>query len=427
MSGKRVDLDAIQDGKNFEKAKLVIQDVDIDDAIAADKYSQDPNILAPSEKPKTPRIHVQDTGIEDAISQPRGDDSVITVTTDSAKRNIIAPEGKYSSKDIANAIKSAMKSQQSAKGMISVHNSQQASIPYIKPPSENPVHVGTPAPSQTLIESERAKQEDLEAAADMMPKTDAEKHVFWKTKLQTLRMRFRDITIPKEIADLHWREVRKIYYMQLDRVSINKNVDSYKLIMIVMFFILEYIGTRFIKVDIAGFSVHSIRSMHRYQQLLIELGEKDYSFIGENWPVEIRLGILVFVNAIIFVIAKMIFKYTGQDMSEEFFKLYNNLGNETVEIPDDVGMDAPGPGGGGDNGMMGILGNILGAFGGGGGGGGGGGINLGGLFGGGNTKTDKAKTSSHSGPASGAATEDGESRVPPARYRRKKKKNAAAE
>ena len=125
--------------------------------------------------------------------------------------------------------------------------------------------------------------------------------------------------------------------------------------------------------------------MHRYQRLLIELGEKDYSSFGSDWPVEVRIMGLMVVNAIIFVIAKAIFKVTGNDMSDEFFKLFDQMGSQTVEedienLPQSVGMDSPAPesknaqGGG----LMGMLSGVLGALGGGGGSGGGGG--LGSLF-----------------------------------------------
>jgi hypothetical protein len=37
-----------------------------------------------------------------------------------------------------------------------------------------------------------------------------------------------------------------MYYIELDRVSISKNVDSYKMVMIIGFVIVEFIGARFL-------------------------------------------------------------------------------------------------------------------------------------------------------------------------------------
>jgi hypothetical protein len=228
-----------------------------------------------------------------------------------------------------------------------------------------------------VLDEDDKKEDDEkdEDDFDMMPKTPAEKHTYWKTRLQILKKSYRDVTIPPGVADLDWSELRKLYYIELDRVSLSKNVESYKLIMLVLFFICEGVGAKLFKIDITGFTVHSWRSMSRYERLLIELGEKNYSSFGENWPVELRLAGLVFVNAIIFVLAKYIFKLTGQNMSDDFFELFNSLGNQSVEteLPKDAGMDAPNPNAApdGGGGLMGILGSLLGGGG------------LGNLFGGG--------------------------------------------
>ena len=186
--------------------------------------------------------------------------------------------------------------------------------------------------------------------------------------------------------------------------------------MIVLFFIVEGVGARIFKLDITGFTVHSWRSMHRYERLLIELGEKNYSSFGDNWPIEMRLAGLVFVNAIIFVLAKYIFKLTGQDASDEMYTLFNSLGSQSVEteLPKNAGMDAPSPagkGGGDGGGLMGMLGSLL----------GGGGLGgLGALFGGG-------KGGAGGGGAKPAPADDGERIKPPTYAPRRKKKAAKTE
>jgi hypothetical protein len=217
--------------------------------------------------------------------------------------------------------------------------------------------------------------------------------------------------------------------MEMDRVSITKNVEMYKMVMIILFFVLEYVGTNFLKVDVKGFAVHSMRSMYRYERLLIELGEKNYSSFADNWPVELRLGGMVLVSAIIYCIAKYIFKLTGQDMSDDFFELFNNLGNATVEadLPAGVGMDTPGPGAEGGNnqgggGLMGMLSGLMGNLGGGNGGGGGGLADiLGGLMGGGNQKPQQPQGAAKEGEEVDA---DG-NRIKPPTFRRKKRKPKA--
>jgi hypothetical protein len=289
---------------------------------------------------------------------------------------------------------------------------------------KKPIQSGIKIPEPEMSERAKAQMkedEEVHEEIDMMPRTADEKHLYWKTRLQILKTRFTDVTIPKNCADMPWESLRKIYYIEMDRVSISKNVEGYKMIMIVMFFILEYVGARFLKINITGFTVHSLRTMHRYERLLIELGEKDYGSFASNLPVEVRLCGLVMVNAVIFVIAKYVFKVTNQDASDEFFDLFQNLGNATVEadLGENAGMEAPAPGSdGGNNGILGMLGGLLGNLTGGQGGGGGG---LGGLFsaftGGGNA----APAAKDEGGKTG---DDDENRIKPPTFRRKKKKKA---
>jgi hypothetical protein len=273
-----------------------------------------------------------------------------------------------------------------------------------------------PEPSDKEKSGKKKDGEDSDGEIDMMPQTEAEKHNYWKTRMQILKSKFPDVTIPKTVNDLDWSEIRKIYYVEMDRVSITKNVEMYKMAMIVMFFVLEYAGTNYLKIDVKGFSVHSMRSLHRYERLLIELGEKNYSSFADNWPVEFRLGGMVLVSAIIYCIAKYIFKLTGQDMSDDFFDLFNNLGSATVEadLPPGVGMDAQMDGAKtteGGQGLGGMLSGLMGALGGQGGGG------LGALFanmmGGGGAQPAAAASSQPAG-------EDG-NRIRPPTYRKKKK------
>ena len=162
--------------------------------------------------------------------------------------------------------------------------------------------------------------------------------------------------------------------------------------------------------------------MRRYERLLIELGEKNYSSFGENWPVELRLAGLVLVNAIIFVLAKYIFKLTGQDASNELFDMFNNIGNQNVEsdLGQGAGMTAPSPGAkDGDNGggLLGLLGGLLG-----GGGGGLGGL-ASSLFGGGGNP--KQPPSDH--PKGVHGDEDGERIKPPSYAPRRKARRVKSE
>lgn len=62
-------------------------------------------------------------------------------------------------------------------------------------------------------------------------------------------------------------------------------------------------------------------AMDKYQRLLIELGENNYKTSGghaaaqSTWPVEVRLLFMALVNAVTFIIIKMLATYLGEGMA----------------------------------------------------------------------------------------------------------------
>lgn len=387
MSGAKIDLDEAREQNAFAKAKIVVEEAQVA-----------PQIVEPA---------IAEETLDEVVAKPQRENS--------SSKAVITPEApvetpkeatKSSSRAIADAIKEVINSARKSESA-AVRASTRASSARkttrlgddpIKPerlPGYNlkpedrpkvpevPAGSGKPKPDGPPVDHERPDADRDEI--DMMPKTEGELRHYWLSRMQIIKTRFPDVVIPRKAPEMTWQELRKIYYVELDRVSIGKNVDSYKMIMTVLFFVCEYIGAKFLKIDCTGFFVHSSRSMHRYDRLLIELGEKSYSSFGENWPVEFRLGAMVLVNFVIFCIAKYLFKFTGQDMSDNFFEMFQNLGNVNVEsdLGPGAGMDAPAPNkpeGGAEGGLGGLLSGLMGAL----GGKGGGGLEgiLGGLMGG---------------------------------------------
>ena len=436
MSGVKIDLDEAREQNAFVKTKIIVQEDGV-------PHPQTVPLVAPL----APKL-VEET-LDEAIAKPVKERSSSKVTiSDEARHPAVEPSAPAksagsSSRVIASAIKEAMNSARKSEreatrpgssrrattrlGEASARNEVPRTVPAERVPGLRNVDdrpkIPLPEEPEKLPDGPPVDHERPDAdrdEIDMMPKTDGELRVYWTTRLMIIKTRFQDVIIPRKVAEMTWQEIRKIYYIELDRVSITKNVDSYKTILTVLFFIAEYIGARFIKIDCTGFSAHSMRSMHRYDRLLIELGEKNYSSFGENWPVEFRLGAMVIVNFVIFCIAKYLFKLTGQDMSDNFFEMFQSLGSATVEsdLPQAAGMNAPAPGAAtgeaGGGGLMSMLSGLLGNLGGGKGGG------LEGILGnlmGGMGQAPKPGTTSAAPPKADA---DG-NRVTAPRYRRKKK------
>lgn len=460
MSGVRIDLDETRDQASFAKAKITVQDEEESPVLKVIEENTNKTVEPPLPQNKqdsgSRKVHIEEETLDTALASKenegaRSSGSKLEITEEIVRRNPIsssrgAPPSSTRviadaiKESIGSSIKEAHKSERQARSSTKPESNvsptfrssvkkpeENSSRPSRLPKNDNNKPV-SPESARMKSAKQEEKKEEAEENIDMMPKTDAEKHNYWKTRLQILKSKFPDVSIPKSCNDISWSELRKIYYIEMDRVSITKNVEMYKMVMIILFFVLEYIGNNFLRVDVKGFAVHSMRSMYRYERLLIELGEKNYSSFADNWPVEIRLGGMVLVSCIIYCIAKYIFKLTGQDMSDDFFELFNNLGNATVEadLPPGTGMDTPGPGEQEGNnqgaGLMGMLSGLMGGLGGKGGGGGLADI-LGGLMGGMNNPAAQKP----SGQAEPEEDANGNRIKPPTMRRKKKKPKAQTE
>jgi hypothetical protein len=85
---------------------------------------------------------------------------------------------------------------------------------------------------------------------------------------------------------------------------------------------VEYFLGAFFKFDMKGFTQHQIMNMNNYERLLIELGEKSYVPTDSDWPVEVRLLIMVLIQAAVFVLGKVIMNKTGSNV----LSMFNSLG-----------------------------------------------------------------------------------------------------
>jgi hypothetical protein len=199
-----------------------------------------------------------------------------------------------------------------------------------------------------------------------MPKYSAmpaEDQVRWREefriKFGTLRRAFKDYQIEDVGDDEPLEIVHARYERYIRHIHINNDADSYKNYLILMFLIIELVASKVLGLPCGGYTMAQLRSMNKYQRLLIELGEKYYAPGGSSWPVEVRIIMLAMFNALVFIVIKWLANYMGEQLAETIINvLLGGIGggngySEASITEEDQGQPV-------SNGFD--LGNLIGAF-----------------------------------------------------------------
>lgn len=132
-------------------------------------------------------------------------------------------------------------------------------------------------------------------------------------KFQLLRRSYPNVDIPNFSVHSSLKKMQESYDDTLRFLSLESSVDSYKNLLVGSFMLSEYVLS-YLNFDMSGFTQQQVLNMSSYEKLLIELGQRNYQPQGEQWPVEFRLVGLVIVNAVVFILSKMILSKTGSNL-----------------------------------------------------------------------------------------------------------------
>jgi hypothetical protein len=144
------------------------------------------------------------------------------------------------------------------------------------------------------------------AASQEVNQEDRKRELMFKFEILRKSYKNQCDKVPEITIYTPLEQMENMYETTKKHLKLDESVDSNKKKLIYAFMVIEWVLGRFLKLDMEGFARHQILNIDSYDKLLFELGEKSYSVTKKEWPIEVRILLLVLFNAAGFILAKML-------------------------------------------------------------------------------------------------------------------------
>jgi len=190
-----------------------------------------------------------------------------------------------------------------------------------EPSTPKPVEYGNPIPlpnyaSMTIGEAARWRAD-------------------FKTKLSILREIYPALEIPKFDDSVPLEVIHHHYERYHHQLLVDNVATDYQIYLFILFAGIELFCVLLLQLDMGGYTINQLTMMNRYNRLLVELGEKSSVGMGSSWSPEVRIGVLAIVNAIVFLVIRLIADYFGPIIGPLLQQIVNSFmsgGNAATEI-----------------------------------------------------------------------------------------------
>ena len=151
----------------------------------------------------------------------------------------------------------------------------------------------------------------------------------FKSKFQNLKLNYPEhgIEFPegKSLNKIH-----DTYHSIIKSIYVNMNLGQLQLGYIIVLMAIEFVCVKAFNVPLAGFTKMELKRMHRYNQLMVELGENLYSVGTGSWPIEWRILGTLIMNIVIFIALKFLASYVG---GESMTEVIRNAVDQVLDNP----------------------------------------------------------------------------------------------